>query len=210
MNKIYLATPLNKNSNMHAGTAAFCSYTSQLPEVVQWGYTNTLSHEMSRNTLIEDYVYAKGEWTHIFYLDSDIVPPIDTMRRLLNLNADLAVTFCPLFMDGFYWSVRDKDNEWIPMGKELPKEPFETPLSGSGCFLARKEVVEAVGWPYFKMEYQPKYENNGQPIKRDEGEFFFENAKDKGYKIIADPSIQCEHYNQVGLLKAFRSSHGTQ
>lgn len=202
--RVYLATPIGKNSNLHGQTAAFCSYTSHLSSVVQWGYTNTLSAEMSRNTLIEDYSHITNDWTHVFFVDSDIVPPINCLDTFLGVDADVVVAMCPLFMDGFYWNVQGNDNEWIPMGKELPEEPFGTSLSGAGCFLARKEVLDDIGWPWFKMEYQPKYENDGQPIKQDEGEYFFGKVRDKGYRIIAHPKMICKHFNHVDLLEVFK------
>ncbi len=205
MVKVYLATPLGKNSNIHSRTAAWCAYTHNLPEVIQWGYTNTLSCEMSRNTLIEDFNQICTDWTHILFVDSDIVPPKDCLKDLLVLDTDIAIAIYPLYMNGWFWSVRNEENEWFSMSKELPKEPFETSLAGAGCCLVRKKVLEDIEWPYFKMEYQPKYENNGEPIKQDEGEYFFNKAKDKGYKITANPLVVFEHYNSIGLLSACNS-----
>ena len=209
MAKVYLAVPLGKNSSIHCKTAAWCSYTYSLPEVVQWGYTNTLSCEMSRNTLIEDYNQISQDWTHVLFVDSDIVPPKDCLKDLLGLDTDIAVAVCPIYMNGFFWSVRDRDGEWFSMSKDLPREPFETSLAGAGCCLVRKKVLDDVEWPYFKMEYQLKYENDGQPIKQDEGEYFFNKAKAKGYKIMVNPLVVCEHYNNVGLLSAFNSVNGS-
>ena len=203
MVEVYLATPLGKNSNIHAKTAAWCSYTHSLPEVIQWGYTNTLSCEMSRNTLIEDFDQIHTDCTHVLFVDSDVVPPKDCLKDLLVLDTDIAVAVCPIYMDGFFWSVKDENDQWFSMSKELPEEPFETSLAGAGCCLVRKEVFDEIEWPYFKMEYQPKYKNNGEPIKQDEGEYFFNKAKDKGYKIMVNPLVVCEHYNQVELVKTY-------
>jgi len=108
-------------------------------------------------------------------------------------------------MKGFCWSVAYKEDEdWIPMAEDLPKEPFEIESSGASCLLVRKEVLDDIGWPFFKTEYQPKWENGGEAIKCGEDEYFCRKVRAKGYKIIADPFVICEHYNSVGLLKILR------
>lgn len=200
--KVFLATPMGKNLNIHAETAAFCSYTSMLPDV-QWGYNGTLSPEMSRNTLIEDHTFYKNEFTHVFLVDSDTVPPIDALAILLGADADVVVGITPIIVKkGFCWSIAYKDEDWIPMYKNLPREPFEVADSGASCLLVRKEVLDDIGWPFFKTEYQPKWENGGEAIKCGEDVYFCKKAREKGYKVIADPFVICKHFNNVDLLKA--------
>jgi hypothetical protein len=201
--KVFLATPMGKNKNIHAETAAFCSYTSMLPDV-QWGYNGTMSPEMSRNNLIEDHEFHRQEFTHVFFVDSDTVPPTDALAILLGADADVIVGITPMMInETFCWSIAEKEEEdWIPMDRDLSREPFEVESSGASCLLIRKEVLDDIGWPYFKMEYQPKWKNGGKPIKCGEDEYFFRKVRSKGYKVIADPFVICEHYNNVGLLKA--------
>jgi hypothetical protein len=203
--KVFLATPLRKNMNIHAETSAFCSYTSGFPDV-QWGWTGTLSPEMSRNNLIEDHEFHRQEYTHVFYVDSDTVPPNNALPVLLEADADVIVGITPIIAnEGFCWSVAvDEDDDWIPMSEDLPRDPFEVKCSGASCLLARREVIRDIGWPWFKTEYQPKWENKGQAIKCGEDMYFFKKAREKGYKIMADPFVICEHYNKVGFLNALR------
>jgi hypothetical protein len=200
--KVFLATPMAKQRNINADTAAFCSYTSGFPDV-QWGYTGTMSPEMSRNTLIEDHEFHRQEYTHVFFVDSDTVPPNDALPILVGMDADVAVGITPIIVEkGLCWSVAlGEDDDWIPMSEELPKELFEVKCSGASCLLARKEVFDDIGWPWFKTEYQPKWANAGQAIKCGEDMYFFKKARENGYRIIANPFVFCEHYNNVGLLK---------
>lgn len=202
--KVFLATPMSKNRIMHADTAAFCSYTSMLPGV-RWGYNGTMSPEMSRNTLVEDHEFHRQEFTHVFFVDSDTVPPEDALAILLGADADVIVGITPIMMKGFCWSIAEHENDdWIPMSVNLPREPFPIWSSGASCLLVRKEVLDDIGWPWFKAEYQPKWENGGKAIKCGEDEYFCQKVRDKGYQIIADPFVICEHYNNVGFLKALK------
>lgn len=204
--KIFLATPMGKNSNMHGETAAFCGYTAGLPNV-QWGYTSTLSAEMSRNTLIEDHNHYGSDWTHVLFVDSDTVPPNHALQTLLEADADVITGIYPLLLSkGFFWSITemDDDDNWIPMHKNLPRKPFEILSCGAGCLLVRKEVLEDIEWPYFKFEYQSKWDNGGDPIKYGEDMYFCRKVRDKGYKVMADPFIICKHFNNVDLLKTLR------
>lgn len=207
--KIFLATPMHKDSRIHGETATYCSFVSGFPNV-QWGYTSTNSPEMSRNTLIEDHQHnvEADEWTHIYFIDTDVVPQIHCLGNLLALDADVCTGLYPLYLlkDGFVWSVTDMDRICLSMFEPLPKKPFETRSAGAGCLLIRREVLEDIGWPYFKMEYQPKWENGGNAIKSMEDMYFFDKVIDAGYKVIADPREVCKHYNSIDLLGAFRST----
>lgn len=205
--RIFLATPMHKDSRIHGETAAYCASVAQEP-FNQWGYTSTISPEMGRNTLIEDHNHNNvQEWSHVFFVDTDVVPKRGCLDSLLNLDADVCAGVYPLFLldKGFWWSVTDMDRNLLSMHEPLPSEPFETRSAGAGCLLVRKEVLKDIGWPYFKMIYQPKWENDGNAIKSMEDMYFFDKVLDKGYKIIVEPNQVCKHYNSVDLLNAFRN-----
>ena len=208
--RIYLATPMHKDSRIHGETSAYCCSVARRP-FTQWGYTSTISPEMGRNTLIEDHLHNNvQEWTHVYFIDTDVVPRRQCLDNLLALEVDVTTGVYPVFLleHGFNWSVTDMDRNLFPMDKKLPNlglpdKPFETRSAGAGCLLVRREVLEDIGWPYFKMIYQPKWENNGNAIKSMEDMYFFDKVIDKGYKIICDPKEICKHYNSVDLLSAF-------
>ena len=204
--KVFLATPTRKDKAMNVETATYCAYAASFPGV-KWGYTSTISPEMSRNMLIEDHSHFYGEdWTHAYFVDSDVVPPTTALPTLLSADADVITGIAPIILnDGFYWSICDKnEDDWMPMSKNLPREPFEVVSSGAGCFLIRKEILNDIGWPWFKMEYQPKWENDGEPVKCGEDMYFCRKARSKGYKIMADPFVICKHFNNVELLKTLK------
>lgn len=199
---IFLATPTRKDKAMNIETATYCAYQASFPGV-QWGYASTISPEMSRNILIEDHTHFEHPWTHVYYVDADVVPPTDCLLKLMKLEADVCTGIYPIFLeDKFCWSVAEyEDDNWLPMNEAIPIVPWEVRSTGAGCLLIRREVLEEIGWPYFKMEYQEKWQNDGEPIKTGEDMYFAKKVRKAGYRIIADPSITCEHFNNLPMKK---------
>lgn len=200
---IFIAIPMSKYAMVHAETAGYCALLNQHQDVT-WGFVNAMSPEFSRNSLIEHHFHKDPNWTHILFLDSDIVPSKGALKSLLELDADVATGLYPLRLaNGIFWSVSDEEDNWIQIVDDLPTEPFETQSCGGGCLLIRREVLVDIEWPWFKTLYQKIYDNEGKGLKQGEDVYFCKKVLEKGYKIIADPSIICKHYNGVDMLKFY-------
>lgn len=201
---IFIAVPMAKDAMLHAETARYCAILNQHPDVV-WGYVAGMSSEYSRNTLLEYHFHKDPCWTHVLFLDSDVVPPSDALAVLLRLGADVAVGPTPIIADGcLVWNIQLKDDEhWVDMQDELPSEPFEVLSSGAGCVLVRREVLVKMGWPWFKTEYQEIFKNEGKGIAVGEDVYFFRKVMECGFKIIAHPDVKCKHFNLVDLLDIY-------
>jgi hypothetical protein len=201
---IYIATPLNKEGKLNIETAQLCSYMDKRDDV-SWCYIKTFSPEMSRNNLIEDIVRNKTDMTYLWFIDADVVPPMYTFTKLFDLNIDVAVGCCPIYLkEGMYWNIADEKGYFIPYHEDLPQAPFKIPSCGAGCLLIKREVLDNIEWPYFKMEYQPKWENKGSAIKTGEDIYFCNKVTDAGYEIYAHPEVRCGHYNPVEMEKMYR------
>lgn len=144
---------------------------------------NNCVHEM----LLKDY-------THLFFLDSDMVFPKGTLQRLLNHDVDI--------VGGFY--VRKRNNFWPnafklgerPSGKYLTEwinEYKEVEAIGTGCLLIKRHVFEKVKVPWF--EYQWNGDPDGKMITEDL--VFCEKAKKLGFKIYCDGTIKCGHVGSM-------------
>ncbi len=200
---VFVAIPMSKYTILHVETAAFCSGLNANPDVI-WGYVGAMSPEFSRNALIEHHFHNDPNWTHIFFIDSDVVPPRNALHKMLGLDADVVTGAYPLNMSsGLFWSVGNEKNNWIPMHEDLPKEPFETASCGGGCLLIRREVLTAVKWPWFKTKFQEIYKNDGRGLAQGEDVYFCKRAIEEGFKVIADPSVICKHFNDVDMLKIY-------
>lgn len=201
---VFIAVPMAKNAILHGETARYCSLLNQHPSVV-WGYVNGMTPEFSRNSLLEHHFHNDPCWTHVLFVDSDVVPPSFALKLLLQLNADVTAGLCPIYADSRpCWNVQIKNGDpWLGMEKELPKEPFETFSVGAGCILIRREVLVDVKWPWFKTEYQEIFKNEGKGIAVGEDVFFIRKALDKGYKVVVHPDVKCKHFNQIDMLEFF-------
>ncbi len=137
--KVFIAVPMNKYTTLHVETASFCSCLNNSASV-QWGFVGAISPEFSRNALIEHHFHNDPNWTHIMFVDSDVVPPQNALWKLLCLDADVAVGLYPLMMsNGLYWSASDNKGNWIPMHKPLPRKPFKTTSVGGGSARSRPD-----------------------------------------------------------------------
>jgi hypothetical protein len=153
-----------------------------------------------RNWLIRKFKAA--DFTHLFFLDSDIEPPLDCIDRLLVLNAHLAVGCYPLLMpQGLRWSLANRDSdrryrllEWLPF---LDK-PFEVDAGGAGCLLIRRDVFDKVNWPWFKwVEFEDGHQES-------EDIFFFRKCNDAGLRVKVDPLVICNHLKKINITDLMR------
>lgn len=82
---------------------------------------------------------------------------------------------------------RHPEYEEMPGATVLPMTPdtlVEADALGTGCMLIKREVLEAVGYPWFKC-------HEGTPGGEDF--YFCERAKEHGYGVWGDFSVQCNH-----------------
>ena len=155
--------------------------------------------DYARNSTVRLFLGDK-QFTHLFFVDSDIGLPLDVLDRLLALDAPLASGCYPLLMrDGLRWAIANKDNSGrYRLLKELKNEPFEADAGGAGCLLIRRDVFDKVTWPWFKW-----IENeDGSQVSEDI--FFFKKCNAAGLKVKVDPAVICNHFKIVNLTELMK------
>ncbi len=202
--EVFIAMPMAKTQMLHVETAGYCAMMNQLPQI-KWGHVNSISPEFSRNSLIEHHFHNDPTWTHMFFLDTDVVPPKDCMRILLSADADVITGMYPLFIQGkVCWAAQEAGTtDWLLLSDELPNEPYKITAAGGGCLLVRKEVLVDVGYPWFENHYQEIFKNDGNGLRNGEDVDFCMKVVEKGYDIYAEPSVICKHYNQVDMTEFY-------
>lgn len=144
-----------------------------------------------------DYLARKAvemDADYVFWMDSDMVFPTNTLTRLI----DFLETGKHTFVTGLYFrrvppyspvlfdtlEFYGEDCSWSEFHK-MPDIPFEVGACGFGCVLMKTDVIFDVQGKFDKM-FTP-IGNTGEDIA------FCWRAREAGHHIFCDPSIICGH-----------------
>jgi GT2 family glycosyltransferase len=144
--------------------------------------------DRARNQLIERMLDHPIDPTHLFFLDADVVPPPDTLTKLLAAGEPI--------VSGLY---RKRLPPYEPMAfvKNSPI-PIKGPrlrkvdVVGAGCLLIERKVFEKIDPPWFTSQWT------------DEGHLsedfsFCEKARAAGFEVYVDTSIRPLHLEPMGV-----------
>jgi hypothetical protein len=181
-------------SGDHIAVKLFLGFTQAVclePEegTVEVSSVTGMNAVSARNKIVKQAL--DGNFTHLFFMDSDMTFPAGTLPRLLQRNVDI--------VGGFYTR---KKPEFLPnvfeLGTVQPdgkiKTEFVTDFKeveaiGTGCLLINVDVFRKVECPWF--EYKWTGTPDGHMMTEDM--VFCDKAKLKGYKIWCDGLIRCGH-----------------
>lgn len=155
----------------------------------------------ARNEIVE-FALAQNA-NYIFWLDDDVIAPSDAFLKLFRHQKDI--------VNGVYWS---KSNPSMPLlFRNHLEGPYydwkigdfiEIDAAGNGLTLVKTDVYrkisETVGGPWYSTEYHsfagvdPRM---GSPANNTEDLYFYWKARQAGFKIWADTSVQAFHYDKV-------------
>ncbi len=148
----------------------------------------------SRNALRKIVLEEGYEW--FFSVEMDVIPPSDALQRLLDRKGKIVA--------GLYYTRQegeDKQIKMLPVAKcfetskkwdklrypneeELNgKKVFPVAYAGLGCLLIHRSVLEKIEFRYRKI---------GEEGGFDDAWFGFD-AWRKGFKVMLDPTVKCEH-----------------
>jgi len=145
----------------------------------------------NREELVEKAL--SRDYSHLWFFDTDVTCPPDTLDRLLAHNVDIV---------GGYYPVRQRDQSYstlkinvngviTPLVPPLPDKPFcsvngnELVTIPTGCMLIRLSVLEKIQPPYFRCD---------RPVGEDV--FFCAWLWSAGVKIWCDPTIEMGHVGE--------------
>lgn len=162
-----------------------------------------IPHDTARNFCVKEFL--KTDFTHLFFIDSDVVPPYNALRQLLS-HEKQAIT-------GLYPSVRNDRRQQKEMKiynvfrHEIDEESGELVFRnvygvgvediescGGGCLLIRRDVLEKMDGNWFRFQYWP----DGL-VKYGEDIDFCNNLQKLGVKLYADFDVICVHHKEIAL-----------
>ncbi len=136
-------------------------------------------------------------WDYLFFLDDDVIPPPDAILRMMAHKQPI--------VSGIYYRrnspifpvmLRNTDSgrQWITEYK-IP-DLIEVDFVGAGCLLIHRDVIanlppinQKCRW----FEWRCDREDLPNEQRMSEDFTFCEHARNHGYKILVDTSIQCKH-----------------
>ncbi len=194
---IVIGVPVNKDHTIDVRTAAYCS-AEAMRLGVQWGYVSSREAGVGRSTFA--YLALKNpEITHLYFIDSDVVPPNGTLQKLLDYDLPIVAGIYPMNVNGQKaWSFKDGKFEvyggWRRKGSKLSDGLMKATAIGGSTLLVKREVFEKLKRPWFLITYKP-IDDEGRAYDQGEDEYFSKIATEAGYDLMIDPTIICKHFN---------------
>tara|TARA_R110000868_G_scaffold126924_1_gene334263 strand:+ start:994 stop:1560 length:567 start_codon:yes stop_codon:yes gene_type:complete len=185
MNKI--AIGISSGDNIKAKTVAtIFSLVKKHPEIDLIIKQSCLVHK-NRNDIVEEAL--KDNYTHIFFVDTDMCFSPQVLERLLIRDKDII---------GANYYKRNLNKETVIkfmedgklVGKQIPEDLFECASIGTGCALIKTDVFKKIGFPYFDFKDEMQKEEVGEDV------FFCLKAIRNGYKVWVDNTVDVGHIGE--------------
>lgn len=146
----------------------------------------------ARNNCVETFL--KSNASHLFFVDSDAVPPLDAVEQLLSHGSKKKVIsgLCHEIKqdsDGMLKRVpmvliAVKKGEYKISVAEL-KGLLEVDATGTICVMIHRSIFLELKAPWF--------------LNRAEDFYFYEKVKESGFNIYVDCDCEIIHYAEVGI-----------
>lgn len=160
---------------------------------------NVVPVDNARNEIVREFL--KSDCTHLFFVDSDTIPPVNAIKKLLAADKPIVSALTPIVehdearkndSNGFY----RKLNAVGEHGKHLNEYVGLVPIIGAGgsCILIRREVFEKMQYPWYRFQYQ---DDNGKETIVGEDIYFTAMAKSAGFQPWAETSVICKHNKPI-------------
>ncbi len=177
----------------------------------EFGYyeSSIVNLDECRNDIVKRALADGCDW--LFFIDADVVLSEDILAKLL--ARDLAVVSGVYYKKAYpyppvnsVWCsdprhpqgmheidlFQRKGSELMVDENDRPlirKDPIPTDVIGMGCVLIKREVLEKIGYPWFR--YTRDRAQGLNTISEDV--WFCKRAAEEGYSIYTDPQVQCGH-----------------
>lgn len=160
----------------------------QIPGI--YTFLTGMPFDHARNTGCIKTLELDTQW--LFFLDDDVVPPHDAILRLLAhkkpIVSGLYYRRCPPIYPVMLKEIPGA-RQWITEFK-VP-DLLEVDYVGSGCLLIHRDVLNTISKPWF--EWKVDREDLPPHQRMSEDFSFCQKAREHGFKIYVDTSVQCRH-----------------
>ena len=151
---------------------------------------HTYTHE-ARRICVEEAQSVKA--SHLFFMDSDMMMPGDTLNKLLAHNKMIVGCSYNERRLPLVHTVKVKDENGLKSvaSTDLPKHLFKCYALGMGCLLIDMRVFDTIEKPWF-------FFSSFSDGRMDYGEdvWFCEQAHKAGIDVWCDPTFQPRHIGE--------------
>lgn len=154
-------------------------------------------HCSARNKIVEQFL--KTDSTHLLFIDSDIVPPLDSLKKLLSADRHIIAPLCFCWKPGddgipFPCPVSHRKDERGNYRPYVGEGTEETDVITGGMFLVKREVFEKIERPFEFTFHRSGIACYSEDFR------FSQKAKERGFHVWTDFSILCGHYKTLNIL----------
>jgi hypothetical protein len=144
------------------------------------------------------------EYTHMLWIDSDIIFSPNHVQVLLNHDKDIVSGVYLMADRVHYASVEVWDEDYFvqhgsfkflsPKDLENKKDLIDVAYTGFGFMLVKKGVFESLNYPWFRpIFYSIKHVKDFSS----EDSAFCRLVREKGYKVYIDPQLRVGHEKKI-------------
>jgi len=167
--------------------------------------TGLIPHDNARNFCVKEFL--KTDMEYLFFIDSDVVPPFDALRKLLEADQP-AITGCypsvrfnkakdggkDMKIYNVFRHVIDDETGEMAFQNVYGEGVEQVESCGGGCLLIKRNVLEAIPNNWFRFQYWP----DGL-VKYGEDIDFCNQLHVKGIPLFAHFDVICVHNKEIAL-----------
>lgn len=161
-----------------------CDWTKRHEVMMATSYGGTLLS--AREECLD--IALNNACSHILYIDSDVILPLNTLDSLLSCDADLASGLCvrrgPPFDDIAWLKIKDEMKQ--PHFDPYQPGVFPVEWVGGGIALFKTSVFAKLERPYFRHVFE-----DGKQVYEDV--YLCKKMREKDMLIVLDSRVQCGH-----------------
>ena len=150
--------------------------------------TGVFPLDNARNKCVKEFL--ETDCDYLWWIDDDIIPPIDAIHRLVQANKDAigAVAFSMKDEEQYFpYPVTLRYNEDKKYIVYYGQGIEEVDATGGACVMVKRKVYETIERPY-EFTYYPDGTLNLTCDFR-----IWQKAQEKGFKLFIDFDLVCDH-----------------
>lgn len=162
----------------------------------------------ARNFLIAELIKTQKPWTHVLFMDDDIVAPPDALIKLLSHKKEIIAGLCTKRIDPPIPNMRYMyENDGGVFFKYIERWPedevVEVGAVGTGMMLITREALEQIAEGYFSALYEKEVygitEQKALEIKEARLKHFDSTANAYWFRFLAGLHGQDEYGEDIGF-----------